>query len=504
MRRIIALACTALLAVCSMAQTLTSGLEVYIPIFEERFDWALNYGGNDGGCWLEDFAGALPKIENTSFSNCRRGYSCLEVGIGSSQGKYTITPSQVKSVYFTMRVMPFDNEKFPVYASSKNKKTITGESFLRGKTATDATSVYLYSGKSSDDGNNLYLDDVFVYAAEKSIDKLKSASRLLVAGTLNDAKIAELKGIVSENASLTSLDLTSASGTQGMAKLDFKNPNCIIYDPQQLLTNEENIVRTTTSSTDKFDIINSFKCEKLVISDDYPFDAMYSFNAVSVSYNRMFKNNVNGYLSTICLPFSTEKPSGVSRLYSFKNYSDGIIYFKDETKIKACTPYVVEVTDAQPFLNITDVEVKGSTPNNELDVNKNTTLEELRESKKYQFHGTFTGIEGAKSAPDSVIYGFQGGKFVYVGTEDADAVNFKPFRAYFTLEKKSTQAAARELALGGVVNAIGKVSVSPKADDKKLYTIDGIPVNVNADGTLSKSLPNGIYIKGNKKVMIKH
>ena len=41
----------------AMAQdeTLTSGLNVYIPSYVERFDWSLNYGGNDGGSGLEDY-----------------------------------------------------------------------------------------------------------------------------------------------------------------------------------------------------------------------------------------------------------------------------------------------------------------------------------------------------------------------------------------------------------------------------------------------------------------
>ena len=29
------------------AHTITSGLQVYVPTFEERFDWSLNYGGNE-------------------------------------------------------------------------------------------------------------------------------------------------------------------------------------------------------------------------------------------------------------------------------------------------------------------------------------------------------------------------------------------------------------------------------------------------------------------------
>ena len=37
----------------AQSETITSGLSVYIPSFEERFDWSFNYGGNDGGSSLE-------------------------------------------------------------------------------------------------------------------------------------------------------------------------------------------------------------------------------------------------------------------------------------------------------------------------------------------------------------------------------------------------------------------------------------------------------------------
>lgn len=40
------------------AQTITSGLQVYVPTFEERFDWSLNYGGNDGLSGIDDYTDA--------------------------------------------------------------------------------------------------------------------------------------------------------------------------------------------------------------------------------------------------------------------------------------------------------------------------------------------------------------------------------------------------------------------------------------------------------------
>ena len=51
----------------AQSETITSGLSVYIPSFEERFDWSFNYGGNDGGSSLEDYTHETLKRENTSF-----------------------------------------------------------------------------------------------------------------------------------------------------------------------------------------------------------------------------------------------------------------------------------------------------------------------------------------------------------------------------------------------------------------------------------------------------
>ena len=85
----------------AQSETITSGLSVYIPSFEERFDWSFNYGGNDGGSSLEDYTQETLKRENTSFSNCIHGYQCVEVGNSNSVGAFTISGNSVAGKYYT-------------------------------------------------------------------------------------------------------------------------------------------------------------------------------------------------------------------------------------------------------------------------------------------------------------------------------------------------------------------------------------------------------------------
>ena len=102
------------------------------------------------------------------------------------------------------------------------------------------------------------------------------------------------------------------------------------------------------------------------------------------------------------------------------------------------------------------------------------------------------------------VYGFQGGKFVYVGTEDGDAVNFKPFRAYFTIDKDALQSASRELVLDGVVNGMRNVKAGAAAKNRDAYNVEGVRVKSNVDSATLRNLSDGIYIIGGKKVMVRH
>lgn len=491
----------------AQSEMITSGLSVYIPSFEERFDWSFNFGGNDGESGLNDYTQEALKGENTSFSACRHGYQCLEVGESGSAGTFKILGSFLAGNYYTYRVMLFDSKS--VYLEN-NTTLLTGPSFLRGKIGVNATDFGIKGVEKKGNTHNFYLDDVFLYSLSNNKADLYKASRLLVAGNLNNAMLKDLQEIAAQNKNLTSIDLASASMTVGTEKVELTlaNPNCLIYDPNAaIVTNTENVVRTTVASTEKFQIINNYKCENLVIKDGYPFDAMYSFTAVKASYDRTFKNTANGYMSTVCLPFTVEQAqTGLRNIYLFTGYNveNGTLSFEQQTKIEACKPYVVEVNSPEPFADLHDVFVNGTSPLVIFKCYKDISTPSLNENKKYRFYGTFSDSGSMKSSETRSVYGFQGGRFVYVGTTEEDTVNFKPFRAYFTIDKTATQAASRVLELDGVINGVKKVKTNKPKKNSVVYNTEGIKVKSKVDSATLNNLSNGIYIIGGKKVMVKH
>ncbi len=491
----------------AQGETLASGLNVYIPSYVERFDWSLNYGGNDGVSGLDDYTQETLAAANATFSDCKHGYQCVEVGAKSTKGTFKVTAFPVANSYYTFRVMPYEAK--PFYLSVFNKK-ISKSSFLRGKVSSNAVSLDISGVENKGETHNFYLDDVFLYSLSKDKAKLCKASRLLVAGELDEAMLKELQEIAAANSNLTSIDLNSANLKAGVDRVELAlaNPNCLIYDPNgTIVTNTCNVVKTTSSSAEKYDMVNNCKCDNLVIKDGYLFDAMYSFTAEKASYDRTFKNTESGYMSTVCLPFTVEKSqTGLRNIYGFTEYksASNSLTFASLDKIEACKPYVVEVASPKPFTDLHGVLVYGTSPLSVFKCHKGISAPDLKENKKCQFHGTFSGKSNVKSSQTQTVYGFQDGRFVYVGTEEGDAVSFKPFRAYFTIDKEASQSASRELVLDGVVNGIENVKAGAAVKSGDAYNVEGVRVKSNVDSATLHNLSDGIYIIGGKKVMVRH
>lgn len=494
---------------------LTSGLTVYAPVFEERFDWSYNWGGNDGISSLSDYQGAITETK-LKLDRCHRGYQCLEVGASKAIGYAQMSSDvmDVASLFYTFRVIPYDGGRFHV---SIRPSLINSESFLRGQIGSSST--YFRISGSEDDAkdkssysHNFYLDDVFLYAANTDKDALKQAGRIIVTGSLTEAMIAELQEIVAGNSSITSVDLNSVTGVAKPFALDAANPNCLVFEGYDYVTNDHNVVRTTletvNSNTEKFDIINNYSCANLVIADGYPFDAMYSFTAQAVSYDREFSSaGQSGYMSTVCLPFSVDlSQTGVSKAYSFANYKESTesLDFREVSKLEAGKPYVVEVASARPFEGIQNAEVPGTSPLPSFYCYKDMSNPELEASKNYVFHGTFSPLSGVRSTASQVVYGYQGGKFVKVGTGDDAAVSVKPMRAYFVVKGQTAAAAPRMLHIGGIVNSTGGIPAAQSPAAADIYTPDGIRVKSKADKASADDLAAGVYIVGKKKILVRH
>ena len=506
MRRLCLYLFIAVMPMTVLADDLTSGLTIYIPAEKECFDWALNYGGNDGLKSREDYQGGLPESSFLTYDNCKRGDQCLEVGGGSTNyGTVTVKNNVTASVYYTMRIIPtFGKVKLSVKDSgTKTTRTISANpSYYCIKTNDNTTALTITSTAERKENFNFYIDDIYLYQPSTDKTAIEKASRIIVfeSSGITSAQIAELQDIVAHNSNLTSIDLNSVKASEKFS-LSPANPNCLMFCAADILSNDHNVVLSSSTSTFLNDIINSYSCADLKIEDGSPFDAMYGFTAAKASYNRTFTTGTgtSEYYCSVCLPFAlTTLPSGV-KAYRFSSCANDILSFDDATTMEAAVPYIISTTVAQPFISLENVTVPGTTPRIAW---KHTTADDkakLEEERKTLFHGTFTLLSDQRSSDSQAIYGWQGGNVVSVGS---DAVSFSPFRAYFTMDKASGTASP-SLRVGGSLSGIREVTTAEADKPLPLYTTDGVKAGVMRPSEVAGSdLPAGVYIIGGKKVTV--
>lgn len=509
MRRLCLYLFIAVMPMTVLADDLTSGLTIYIPAEKECFDWALNYGGNDGLTSREDYQGGLPESSFLTYDNCKRGDQCLEVGGGSTNyGTVTVKNNVTASVYYTMRIIPtFGKVKLSVKDSgTKTTRTISANpSYYCIKTNDNTTALTITSTAEPKENFNFYIDDIYLYQPSTDKTAIEKASRIIVYAPsgITSAQIAELQDIVAHNSNLTGIDLNSVKASAKFS-LSPANPNCLMFCAADILSNDHNVVLSSSTSTSLTDIINRYSCADLKIEDGSPFDAMYGFTAAKASYSRSFTTGTgtSEYYCSVCLPFAlTTLPSGV-KAYRFSSCANDILSFDDATTMEAAVPYIISTTVAQPFISLENVTVPGSTPRIAW---KHTTADDkakLEEERKTLFHGTFTLLSDQRSSDSQAIYGWQGGNVVSVGSGKDDAVSFSPFRAYFTMDKASGTASP-SLRVGGSLSGIREVTTAEADKPLPLYTTDGVKAGVMRPSEVAGSdLPAGVYIIGGKKVTV--
>ena len=511
MRRLCLYLFIAVMPMTVLADDLTSGLTIYIPANEERFDWALNYGGNDGLTSREDYnPEAIPTSSFLTYDNCKRGDQCLEVGGGdSNNGTLKVKNNTTSSgTFFMMRIIPaFGTVKISVDYGGKTAatRTISNNPYYYCFKYDVKTDLSITSVVKDMDNYNFYVDDIFLYQRTTDKTAIEKASRIIVYAPsgITNAQIAELKDIVAHNSNLTGIDLNSVKASAKFS-LSPANPNCLMFCAADILSNDHNVVLSSSTSTSLTDIINRYSCADLKIEDGSPFDAMYGFTAAKASYNRTFTTGTgtSEYYCSVCLPFAlTTLPSGV-KAYRFSSCANDILSFDDATTMEAAVPYIISTTVAQPFISLVNVTVPGSTPRIAW---KHTTADDkakLEEERKTLFHGTFTLLSDQRSSDSQAIYGWQGGNVVSVGSGKDDAVSFSPFRAYFTMDKASGTASP-SLRVGGSLSGIREVTTAEADKPLPLYTTDGVKAGVMRPSEVAGSdLPAGVYIIGGKKVTV--
>lgn len=489
-------------------------LPAAIPVYVERFDWALGSGGNDGN-WASKYMNtARSTWENMTLSSCTEANTCICVGTTSYEGKITLTDMPKTEGFVTMRAGSFlneDRDKAAVILDNliESTTTIDTEKFscirkVFYDTKTDRT--LIIKGDDSRYNHRFYFDDLVVYSVTTDIEKLKTASRILLATEpYSKEQIQILQQVVKENKNLTSIDLWSIESVEEPFELQPANPNCIIYDPNHNVTNTVNVARCSGTKKD----VNTYVCENLVIKDGYPFDAIYSFTATNVSYDREFANTGEDYFSTVCLPFAIDKDNPqIAKLLKFVELKqeDNQIIFDDADIIPANTPCVISVLDKQPFLNMKNVNarIEASTPRIIWkSVSDNASNAEKEEAARIcKLYGTYETRTDISTNNEMIVYGFSGGKFVQVG----EGCTFKPFRAYITADRNNAPALTKELNLAtknGWVN-IKNIQNSSTNNETTVFSTDGILLRKAP--TYSKAienLPKGIYIINGNKTIIK-
>lgn len=489
-------------------------LPAAIPVYVERFDWALGFGGNDGNWASKYMETAKSTWENMTISSCTEANTCICVGTTSYEGKITLTNMPKTKGFVTMRAGSFLNE-------DKDKATIIFDNLIESTAPlnteefscvrkaffdTKSDRTLIIKGDDSRYNHRFYFDDLVVYSVTTDIEKLKTASRILLADEIySNEQIQKLQEVVKENHSLCSIDLRSATINEKFELIP-ANPNCIIYDQKNYVTNATNVVYS--SSGDVKDL-SSLVCENLVIKDGYPFDAIYSFTATNVSYDRAFANTGEDYFSTVCLPFAINKDNTrIAKLLKFVELKqeDNQIIFDDADIIPANTPCVISVLDKQPFLDMKNVNarIEASTPciiwKSVPDNASNAEKEEA--ARICKLYGTYETRTDISTNNEMIVYGFSGGKFVQVG----EGCTFKPFRAYITADRNNAPTLTKELNLAtknGWVN-IKNIQNSSTNNETTVFSTDGILLRKAPTYSKAiKNLPKGIYIINGNKTIIK-
>ncbi len=249
-------------------------LPAAIPVYVERFDWALGSGGNDGN-WASKYMNtARSTWENMTLSSCTEANTCICVGTTSYEGKITLTDMPKTEGFVTMRAGSFlneDRDKAKIVleniVTSPITTTIDTEKFSYIRKAfydTKSDRTIIIKGDDSRYNHRFYFDDLVVYSVTTDIEKLKTASRILLATEpYSKEQIQILQQVVKENKNLTSIDLWSIESVEEPFELQPANPNCIIYDPNHNVTNTVNVARCSGTKKD----VNTYVCENLVIKE---------------------------------------------------------------------------------------------------------------------------------------------------------------------------------------------------------------------------------------------
>lgn len=489
MKRIVFILTLILLAIPAKSQN------VQASVFFETFDGTAYVSGNDGD--FSTSSNSFPvRYDNNGWTYTSNAPSaaaqCLrmttsqechiknKISVNKGTIKISFTAGLFNTTLNTIGLKPKPNNTITL--SQGKMENFEYESYVR---YAQDINLEFHNNPNEKESNFTYffLDNITVYQEESTDEQQKKAQRLVLSGTFDESQTATLNANIKDNKVIVDIDAKEATFPFGTT-LTPGNKNCLIYaSDTSNLSNTENLV------------INS-NCDSLVLYDgdhdnNYPFFAKEDFTVKKASYDRDFTAALNGnYASTVCLPFSFSTNSGakLNHIYTLSKFDGSTLTFTEISENESNTPVLIYVNDAQPFKEMTNVEVKKSTccMTNLTELQKYTTF-----CGVYLYHNDIVSDDDVTSA-----FGFSQGKL----TKITQTGNYKPFRAFLTILTNKIDESSNQLSTKfEVPTGIQDATVNSKPDaEKNIFDLQGRSVN-----TLNKA-KSGIYIINHKKHYIKH
>lgn len=235
--------------------------------------------------------------------------------------------------------------------------------------------------------------------------------------------------------------------------------------------------------------LDEVRIERAIYLDDNAEDNSDKLSAnngetMNVALSRNFST---AYWNTICLPFNFDKSEidaifgEGTELKAFDRQEGNTLYFKDAESIVSGQPYLLKPTTDQNLLMIADAELDGMSGPGSVSGTGSVVFNGTFNATRLSDTDVFFNTENKLTRPDTTI-------------ENANLL--KGFRAYFS--GILGDVASAQVSFDDVVTSIDSIDGGAQLNAGKVYTIDGQYI-----GTTTAGLKKGIYIVGNKKVVVK-
>ncbi len=202
---------------------------------------------------------------------------------------------------------------------------------------------------------------------------------------------------------------------------------------------------------------------------------------------KVLRSFVSGRMGTICLPFAltaeqiAEGFGANAEVYRYTSLSGTSMNFTKVTAMEAGMPYLVKTTESKDNLYFTGV-----------DIDSETQPQSSTVSDSYVFAGTFSPYSMA--VDKSEFFLSTNGTLKYPSTTDNNANRLRGYRGYFKLP--GSDGGSARICVNGEATGISISTIDAEVTGP-VYNLNGQCVGNSLD-----VLPNGVYVVGQKKVVV--